>query len=40
MKEYGKRLRLSTEEEELIYQNRAETVDNINGNIGSQRLEN
>ena len=32
MKEYGKRLRLSTEEEELIYQNRAETVDNINGN--------
>tara|TARA_R110001599_G_scaffold251945_1_gene452022 strand:- start:139 stop:699 length:561 start_codon:yes stop_codon:yes gene_type:complete len=32
MKEYGRRLRLSKEEEELVYQNRAETVDNINGN--------
>ena len=32
MNEDGKRLRLSAEEEELIYQNRAETVDNINGN--------
>ena len=32
MKEYGRRLRLTKEEEELVYQNRAETVDNINGN--------
>ena len=31
-KDYGKRLRLSKEEEDLIYQNRAELLDNINGN--------
>ena len=31
-KKYGRRLRLSKEEEELIYQNRAAPLDNINGN--------
>jgi len=31
-KNYGKRLRLSKEEEELIYQHRADPLDNINGN--------
>ena len=32
MKEYGRRLRLSTEEENLIYKYRAKSVDNINDN--------
>ena len=32
MKEYGKRLRLSEEEVELIYENRAESTTNTNGN--------
>ena len=32
MKKYGRRLRLTPEEENLIYQNRAETLDNINNN--------
>ena len=32
MKEYGKRIRLSEEEVELIYENRAENTTNINGN--------
>ena len=32
MKEYGRRLRLSTDEENLIYQHRAKSVDNINDN--------
>ena len=31
-KKYGRRLRLSKEEEELIYQHRAAPLDNINGN--------
>ena len=31
-KNYGRRLRLSQEEEELIYQNRAAPLENINGN--------
>lgn len=31
-KQYGKRIRLSKEEEELIYQSRASVLDNINGN--------
>jgi len=31
-KNYGRRLRLSKEEEELIYQNRAAPLENINGN--------
>jgi len=31
-KNYGRRLRLSQEEEELIYQNRAASLENINGN--------
>lgn len=32
MKRYGKRLRLSIEEEDLIYKHRAQTVENINDN--------
>jgi len=32
MKKYGRRLRLSTEEENLIYQHRAQAVENINDN--------
>ena len=32
MKEYGRRLRLSTDEENIIYQHRAKSVDNINDN--------
>ena len=32
MKEYGKRLRLSEEEVEMIYENRAESTTNTNGN--------
>jgi len=32
MKEYGRRLRLSTDEENLIYKHRAKSVDNINDN--------
>ncbi len=32
MKEYGRRLRLSTEEENLIYKYRAKSVNNINDN--------
>jgi len=32
MKHYGKRIRLSPEEVDLIYQGRAEPLDNINGN--------
>lgn len=32
MKEYGRRLRLSTEEENLIYKYRAKSLDNINDN--------
>jgi hypothetical protein len=32
MKKYGKRLRLSEEEVEMIYENRAENTTNINGN--------
>jgi hypothetical protein len=32
MKHYGKRIRLSPEEVDLIYQGRAESLDNINGN--------
>jgi hypothetical protein len=32
MKEYGRRLRLSTEEENLVYKYRAKSVDNINDN--------
>jgi|TARA_B100002052_G_C15887171_1_gene602078 hypothetical protein len=32
MKKYGRRLRLSTEEENLIYQHRAKSLDNINDN--------
>ena len=32
MKEYGKRLRLSIEEENLIYQHRAKSLENINDN--------
>ena len=32
MKKYGRRLRLTPEEENLIYQNRAEVVENINDN--------
>ena len=31
-KEYGKRIRLSEEEVELIYESRAENTTNINGN--------
>ena len=31
-KKYGRRLRLSKEEEELIYQHRAAPLKNINGN--------
>ena len=32
MKEYGKRLRLSEEEVEMVYENRAEDTTNFNGN--------
>ena len=32
MKEYGKRLRLSEEEVEMVYENRAESTTNTNGN--------
>ena len=32
MKKYGKRLRLSKEEVEMVYENRAESTTNINGN--------
>ena len=32
MKKYGRRLRLSTDEENLIYQYRAKSLDNINDN--------
>ena len=32
MKKYGKRLRLSEEEVEMVYENRAESTTNINGN--------
>jgi len=32
MKQYGKRLRLSEEEVEMVYENRAENTTNINGN--------
>ena len=32
MKEYGKRLRLSPEEVEMVYENRAENTTNLNGN--------
>ena len=32
MKEYGKRLRLSEEEVEIVYENRAESTTNTNGN--------
>ena len=32
MKEYGRRLRLSTDEENIIYQHRAKSVENINDN--------
>ena len=32
MKKYGRRLRLTPEEENLIYQTRAENLDNINDN--------
>ena len=32
MKEYGKRLRLSAEEVEMVYENRAESTTNTNGN--------
>jgi hypothetical protein len=32
MKKYGRRLRLSTEEEDLIYKHRAKLIDNINDN--------
>mgnify|MGYP003645729970 FL=1 len=32
MKEYGKRLRLSEDEVEMVYENRAESTTNINGN--------
>ena len=32
MKKYGRRLRLSTDEENIIYQHRAKSVDNINDN--------
>ena len=32
MKKYGRRLRLSTDEENLIYQHRAKSLDNINDN--------
>ena len=31
-KEYGKRIRLSEEEVEMVYENRAENTTNINGN--------
>ena len=32
MKKYGKRLRLSKDEVEMVYENRAESTTNINGN--------
>jgi len=32
MKKYGKRLRLSQEEVEMVYENRAESTTNLNGN--------
>ena len=32
MKGYGKRLRLSEEEVEMVYENRAESTTNTNGN--------
>ena len=32
MKRYGKRIRLSEEEVEMVYENRAENTTNINGN--------
>ena len=32
MKKYGKRLRLSQEEVEMVYENRAESTSNLNGN--------
>ena len=32
MKKYGKRLRLSKEEVEMVYENRAESTTNLNGN--------
>jgi len=32
MKQYGRRIRLSKEEVEMVYENRAESTTNINGN--------